>query len=315
MRWERTRKPARWAGLEPEAASGGGALASSPGVAPARAASICIASGKGGTGKSVVAASLATLCASRSRTLLVDADFGVGNAHILQDVTPQHSFIEVAEGTRPVRDARTRCRPNLDLVAGGSGVSSLANLGSYELSLIACGIEELELEDGYVIVDSAAGISNQTIALAAASDVVLLVTTPDVTAMTDAYAFLKVFVRQNPRAMPLLVVNRCTERGEAEHVAQRVTDVTRKFLGRDLVCIAALPEDRAAFRCTQHRMPVTVGEPHSPLAVALRGLAQIVQEALASVPARGAGASLVRTIGYECAERRRSPERNGTTEH
>jgi flagellar biosynthesis protein FlhG len=246
---------------------------------------------------------------------VLDADFGCANAHLLHDVHPERSLIDVVEGRLSVRDILMECGGNLALLPGGSGFARLAGLTDFELHVVARGIEELEPSFRYLCVDSAAGLSNQTVGFATACDLVLLVTTPDVTAMTDAYAFLKVFVRQNPRAMPLLVVNRCTERGEAEHVAQRVTDVTRKFLGRDLVCIAALPEDRAAFRCTQHRMPVTVGEPHSPLAVALRGLAQIVQEALASVPARGAGASLVRTIGYECAERRRSPERNGTTEH
>lgn len=298
MRWERTRKPARWAGQEPEAASGGGALASLAGAVPARAASICVASGKGGTGKSVVAASLSALCASRSRTLLVDADFGVGNAHILQDVTPVHSFIEIAEGTRAVRDARTRCRPNLDLVAGGSGVSSLANLGSYELSLIACGIEELELEYGYVVVDSAAGISNQTIALAAASDVVLLVTTPDVTALTDAYAFLKVLLQRHGGCTPAFLVNRAFDRAEAEHVAERMVGVARKFLGREPRYLGWLPEDRAVVRSVNERRPVLESEPLSDFARRIEGLGGEVLDELRRVEPRGLGRSLLRSVGY-----------------
>jgi len=262
------------------------------------ASSVCVASGKGGTGKSLVVAALARELAEHARTLVLDADLGCANAHLLHDVHPDRSLVDVVEGRLAVREIVTECGGNLALLPGGSGFARLAGLSDFELHVIGRGIEELESSFRYLCIDSAAGLSNQTIAFAAACDLVLLVTTPDVTAMTDAYAFLKVFVRQNPRAMPLLVVNRCTERGEAEHVARRVSDVTRKFLGRDLTCLAALPEDRAAFRCTQRRMPVTVGEPHSPLAAALRALARSVQDELASVPARGAGASLVHAVGY-----------------
>src|SRR5438093_670 len=73
-----------------------GSIAGSPAIA--RAASLCVASGKGGTGKSVVTASLGDILARHGRTLIVDADLGVGNAHILQDVTPELSFVEVVDG-------------------------------------------------------------------------------------------------------------------------------------------------------------------------------------------------------------------------
>lgn len=266
---------------------------------PARcASSICVVSGKGGTGKSLVTASLARLFAARARTLVFDADLGCANAHILHDVHPERSFIDVVEGRLAVRDIVTACGPGLDLLPGGSGFARLAGLTHFELHLVARGLEELEAEYRYLLIDSAAGLSNQTVEFAAACDLVLLVTTPDITAMTDAYAFLKVFVRKDPHAMPLLVVNRCTEREEAEHVVRRLSDVTRKFLGRDLACLAALPEDRSAFRCTQRRVPVTTGEPDGALAHALRELEQAVIEELSHVPAQGAGATLVRAVGF-----------------
>lgn len=266
---------------------------------PQRAASsVCVVSGKGGTGKSLVTASLARLLATRGRTLVFDADLGCANAHILHDVHPERSFIDVVEGRLAVRDIVTPCGAGLDLLPGGSGFARLAGLTDYELHLVGKGLEELEGDYRYLVVDSAAGLSNQTVTFAAACDLVLLVTTPDVTAMTDAYAFLKVFVRKNPVAMPLLVVNRCTEREEAEHAARRISDVSRKFLGRDIACLGALPEDRAAFRCTQRRTPVTVGEPDGPLASALRDLERSVVQELARVPARGAGAELVRAVHF-----------------
>lgn len=263
-----------------------------------RAHSLCIASGKGGTGKSVVSASLAALLAQRARTLLVDADLGVGNAHILQNQCPAHSFVDVVEGRLSVRDVRVACRPQLDLVAGGSGVSRMAGLTPYEMHLVAIGIESLESEYEHVLVDSAAGISNQTIAFAAASDVVLIVTTPDVTALTDAYAFLKVLLQRKSELSPLFVVNRAADEVEATHVAERLRGVARKFLGREPRYAGWLPDDHAVLECVNARAPVVVRAAESPFARALAPVFAKLSAELARVPAKGLGRSLLRTVGY-----------------
>lgn len=271
--------------------------------APPRAHSLCVASGKGGTGKSVVSASLATIFAMRGRTLLVDADFGVGNAHILHNLCPQHSFVDVVEGRLSVRDIRVTCRPQLDLLAGGSGVSRMAGLSAYELHLVAVGIESLEPEYQHVLVDSAAGISNQTIALGAASDVVLLVTTPDVTALTDAYAFLKVLLQRRGEIVPLFVVNRATSEEEAEHVADRLRSVSRKFLGREPRYAGWLPDDRHVVECVNARSPVVARAEDAPFSHAVRQLAVTLRAEFDRVHPRGLGRSMLRTVGYSPSPR------------
>jgi flagellar biosynthesis protein FlhG len=266
--------------------------------ASVRASSLCIASGKGGTGKSVVSASLASLFAKRGRTLIVDADMGVGNAHILQNIAPEHSFVDVVEGRLSVRDVRVPCRAQLDLVAAGSGVSRMAGLSTYEMHLVACGLERLELDYKHVVVDSAAGISNQTVAFAAASDVVLIVTTPDVTALTDAYAFLKVLLQRRADSQPLLVVNRAQSDEEGEHVAERMRAVARRFLGREPRYVGALPDDRAVVRSVHDRAPTVESEPESEFARALQRLSVAMLEELGRHHARGLGRSLLRSAGY-----------------
>jgi flagellar biosynthesis protein FlhG len=263
-----------------------------------RAASLCIASGKGGTGKSVVTASLAALLSRAGHTLIVDADMGVGNAHILQNVSPEHSFVDVVEGRLSVREVLAHARPQLDLLAAGSGVSRMAGLSSYEMHLIACGIESLETDYKYVLIDSAAGISMQTVAFAAASDLVLLVTTPDVTALTDAYAFLKVFTQRRADCVPLFLVNRAADEAEAEAVAERFRAVSRKFLAREPRSIGWIPDDRAVVRSVSLREPVVASEADSPAAQALQRIAVVLQQELAAQRARGLGRQLLRTVGY-----------------
>jgi flagellar biosynthesis protein FlhG len=262
----------------------------------ARAISLCIASGKGGTGKSVVSACLATLFAQRGRTLLIDADMGVGNAHILQNVAPQRSFVDLVEGRCTVREIRVRCGASLDLLAAGSGVSRMASLTSSELELVAAGIGDLEREYSHLIVDSAAGISNQTVALAAACDRVLIVTTPDVTALTDAYAFLKVLLQRAPAAEPMFVVNRASSGDEGLEVAARLQSVAQRFLKRTPRCIGVLPDDRAVVRCVNARQPVVVREPDSAFAAAARRVAEALVVDFAGSRPHGLGRVLLRGL-------------------
>jgi flagellar biosynthesis protein FlhG len=263
-----------------------------------RAASLCVASGKGGTGKSVVSASLATSLAARGRTLILDADMGVGNAHILQDVSPLATLVDVVEGETSLRDARIACSSRIDLLAAGSGVPRMSELSKYETYLIAEGLEELELEYRWVVVDSAAGISRQTLRFALACDVVLIVTTPDLTAMTDAYALLKSLRARRGSCMPLLLVNRAWDQEQAEEVASRIARVAERFLGTPPRLVGWLPEDPVVPLCVNRRGAVSLLEPASPFARALSVVAARLDEELAALHARGMGRTLLEEIDY-----------------
>ncbi len=293
MNWDHARRILPWDGRRANAAS----------VVPLRrralgpgthARSLCIASGKGGTGKSIVTASIASVLAESQRVLLVDADLGVGNAHILQDVAPERSLVDLVEGRACVRDVLAHCGQNLDLLAAGSGVSHMASLEPRELSLIADAVADLERDYDWVLVDAGAGISTQTVALAAACDRSLLVTTPDVTALTDAYAFLKVLIHRDARAAPCFVVNRATCDAEADQVALRLSGAARKFLGREIACWGWLPDDRAVGRCVNARAPVVRREPDSAFALRLRELCERVAEGASAGPTLGIGSRLGR---------------------
>lgn len=276
MNWDQARRVLHWDG-RPDML-GRAVVPRRPGAGrgpPTR--SLCIASGKGGTGKSVVTASLAACFAESGPCLVVDADLGVGNAHILQDVAPERSLVDLVEGRSTARDVLVHCSRNLDLLPAGSGVSHMAALEPWELALVAGAIGELERDYAWVLVDAGAGISVQTVALAASCDRVLIVTTPDVTALTDAYAFLKVLVQREPGCTPYLVVNRAVSDTEAAGIAERLRGAARKFLGRDVRCLGWLPDDRAVPRCVNAREPVVRREPQAPFGLAVRELAALLE--------------------------------------
>jgi flagellar biosynthesis protein FlhG len=267
-------------------------------LAGPRAISLCVASGKGGTGKSVVTASLAALLAPRGRTLIVDADFGVGNAHILQDVSPRATCVDVVEGGLGVREALTACGKDVDLLAAGSGVPRMSELSGYELHVLASGIRELEREYRWLLVDSAAGVSHQTVAFARACDATLVVTTPDLTAMTDAYAFLKLLLAGRPGARAFLLVNRAANAEEADEVTRRIARVGERFLGIAPRCIGWLPHDPAVSAAVNRRGSVVALEPGAEVSRALRRIASALVEELSPLTTRGLGRELQREIGF-----------------
>ncbi len=262
-------------------------------ASPTQGKTLCVVSGKGGTGKSMISASMATLFARREATLLFDADLGVGNAHILQGIRPQYTVADVLAGRVSVRAALQACGRDLHLLAGGSGLAQLANLHSSEIDLLAAGLSAVEEDFAYLLVDSAAGLSRQTMAFAAASDLVLLVTTPAVTSLTDAYAFLKVLWTHSPATPVRVIVNRSHHVAEGREAAQRLSGVAQRFLGQEVACLAILSEDPSAFRATQERRPVVHSGETSPLVTELRALEGLVRTELATVTHRGFGARLL----------------------
>lgn len=263
----------------------------------AHAASVCVASGKGGTGKSVITSALATLWAEHGRTLLVDADLGVGNAHLMQGVQPSLTLVDVVRGRATSAQALTVCAPRLDLLAGGCGVSQMTALSPLELMRIANGIEQLDAQYDAVVVDSAAGISEQTVAFAACADLVVIVTTPDPAAMTDAYAFLKVLFTRHRDAQVSLLVNRTTDSNEGARTAERIDSVCRRFMSRGVHYIGCVPDDRNVSLSVGLRQCVIQAAPHSPASKALRELHTELSSELAGLSHHGLGRSLAATCG------------------
>jgi len=253
---------------------------------------LCVASGKGGVGKSVVSASIAAFFATRGRSLLVDADLGMGNAHILQGVQPEASLVDFIERGHSIGDIRTRCSEGLDLLAGGSGIPHMAGLKREDRARLAEQLAELEVAYQFLLVDSAAGISSQTMAFGAAADRLLLVVTPDVTSMTDAYGFLKVHSQVRPAGEVLFVVNRVIDDEQAHQTAGRFRDVSERFLGVQPRWIGFIPDDPAVGASVNRRRPLLLDDPSSRAGRALNGISAQVFSELECLCPRGLGRSL-----------------------
>ena len=255
-----------------------GSLRSTP-LPRLEAPTIAIASGKGGTGKSFVATSLAVLLHQQGLgTTLVDCDFGLACDHLLIGVKPNVTMQQLLQGRAPLSEVRvaTPCGPYL--VPGASGVRKMASLTDRELLALGRELGAVANIDDAVILDLGAGIAPQTVLTMLAADHIVLVTQPEIAALVDAYAVVKCISQMQPNVRFLVVVNRVTVRGRGEQAFQKLTEVAKQHTGVELVYLGEIADDP---RVGQHRLgqlPLVAIDPGCAVVDSLRAVVTRMQE-------------------------------------
>jgi len=243
-----------------------------------RARAIAVASGKGGVGKTNLAVNLG-LCLSRlgRRVILADVDIGLANADVLLGVEPRFHLGNVLAGEVGALDALVTGPEGL-LLLGGSSATSFSDLGPEERAFLARTFRELEAYADFLIVDTAAGISRNVIEFCRAADEVLVVTTPEPTAVTDGYALIKAIAREKGAGRIRLVVNQARDRAEAGRVSERLRIVSRRFLGIEVQDLGYVLSDEEVRTAVRRRRPFALEATRSPAAVCVRAIAERILE-------------------------------------
>ncbi|MHC4480811.1 MAG: AAA family ATPase, partial [Planctomycetota bacterium] len=162
----------------------------------ARPRVLAVTSGKGGVGKTNLAVNLAlSLRLFDVKVLLLDADMGLGNVDILLGLDVRATLRDALLGGRPLEHIVVDGPRGLKILPGSSGVEEMVRLSDEELSAFLEGVERYCAQMDFVVVDTAPGISPAVIRCLLAADEILLVTNPEPTSLTDAYAVLKVMSR------------------------------------------------------------------------------------------------------------------------
>ena len=180
------------------------------------ATTIAVMSGKGGVGKSSIAVNLSICLALRGlRVTLIDADMGLANADLLMNITPRHTLSHVLAGVRSVEEVCIDGPGGIRFVPGASGLHELADLSEFERQSLITQLRKLEDSTDIVVLDCGAGISRNVISFALAADRIVVVTTPQPTALTDAYATIKALHCERCSAPIGLFVNMTDGRADA----------------------------------------------------------------------------------------------------
>lgn len=235
---------------------------------------ISIASGKGGVGKTSVAASLAwSLSRMGKRVCLLDADLGLSNIDILLNLTPKYTLDDVLFHDVSVEKTLIRVNKNLCVLPGSSGVQRLAALDKEQQARLISEFKKLDVFD-YILVDNSPGVIPSVISLCLSSRDLVILATPDATSITDAYALIKVLKENGLWWSPLVLVNRAMSPAQAQRVFNRIHETARERLKLNCRFLGFLPEDPAVGRGSLMRQPVRASEPHCPYSLCIDRVAE-----------------------------------------
>jgi flagellar biosynthesis protein FlhG len=235
---------------------------------------ITVLSGKGGVGKTTVAVNLAIqLSQMGRRVVLMDADLGTANADVMCDVQSTGTLAHVVAGRKQIEDVMIRATGDFYLVPGASGLTQMANLDAEQLTRLCGQLHRLERHADVLLIDTGAGIGPGVLAFALASDQSLLVTSPEPTAVTDAYATLKALRRRDMAGQVRVVVNQAANPAEGHAVFERLSQTCGRFLDWTPQDGGWLRHDPRVAQAVRQRRPVTLQSPQCEWSVSLRGLA------------------------------------------
>ena len=266
---------------------------------------IAVSGGKGGVGKSNTSVNLGlAMAAAGRRVMLVDADLGLASLDVMLGLEAAASLADVALDELPAAEALVRVAGGLDLLPGASGVAEMTSLKPIHLDRLLAELARLEENYDVVLVDTAAGAGEDVRSFLRAADRVLIVTNPEPTAITDAYALAKLLTREGQRDLGVLVNMARSER-EGARVAARLAAVARRYAGVEIAQMGAVPFDWHVAAAVRERKPVLLGRPRSAASVALRRAAAGIwrwaqirrDEAAAPTGKRGLAGVFRRAVG------------------
>lgn len=233
---------------------------------------ITVTSGKGGVGKSNFALNLAISLANikddrgypvPKRVVIMDADLGLANINVLLGLIPKSNLYHLLKGQKSIREIITPTNFGVDLVAGASGLSQLANLGGEEVVVFIKSLMELSYAD-FIIIDTSAGIASTVTQFASIAHEVIVITTPEPTSITDAYGVIKTIALESTIPPMKLVINRTHSQKEAEKVAGKLISIAQQFLNVSIEPLGFIPDHPSVAEAVRRQIPFTVLHPSAP---------------------------------------------------
>jgi flagellar biosynthesis protein FlhG len=234
---------------------------------------ITVTSGKGGVGKSNFTLNFAlTLQKKGFNVLVFDADIGLANIDVLMGITAKYSLYHLLKKEKTIWEIIQKGYNDLQFIAGGSGFNDLIRLSEEQLDYFAEQVNQLNGTVDYIIFDTGAGLSKETLKFILAAEETIVVTTPEPTSITDAYAIIKMVNSMNEPVNFRLVVNRATDWKEGKHTADKISMVAKQFLQLDIPTLGFVDDDNNVSKAVKKQVPFTIAYPSSPASKAISNL-------------------------------------------
>jgi flagellar biosynthesis protein FlhG len=240
---------------------------------------ITVTSGKGGVGKSNFTLNFALTLQSRGYKVLVfDADIGLANIDVLMGVSSKYSLYHLLKKEKTIWEIIQKGNNDLEFIAGGSGFNDLLRLTDDELDYFANQVTQLNGYVDFIIFDTGAGLSKETLKFILAAEETIVVTTPEPTSITDAYAIIKMVNSMGHKVPFTLVINRVTDLKEGKQTADKISLVAKQFLDIDIPTLGFVDDDSSVSKAVKKQIPFTIAFPNS---AASKGIHSLVDRFIA----------------------------------
>ncbi|WP_427126123.1 MinD/ParA family protein [Priestia megaterium] len=238
---------------------------------------LAVLSGKGGVGKSNLSLNLSlALTKQKQRVLLFDMDIGMGNIDILIGQTASYTMVDLLEKKLSIQQIIKKGPQDLAYVAGGTGISSVFEWSPSDLAHLIQELNSLTNQYDYMIFDMGAGMSESVLKFLKAVDEMIVITTPEPTSITDAYAAIKLAASYSVSAPVRLIINKTLSDKEGNETYERFNRAVQQFLNISISLLGIVPNDQAVQKAVNRQMPFLLQNPASKASISLIEMVSIL---------------------------------------
>ncbi|MEL0036548.1 MAG: MinD/ParA family protein [Gammaproteobacteria bacterium] len=238
---------------------------------------ITVSGGKGGVGKSNLTVNLAMSLAKRGqKVLIMDADLGLANIDIMLGLRVEKNLSHLVKGECTLDEIIIEGPSGVKIIPASSGTKEMAQLSEMEHVGLIRAFSDLSDDIDTLIVDTAAGIADNVISFAQASQDLLIVVCDEPTSITDAYALIKILSQEHDLFRFRVVANMVRSPSEGQNLYNKLTRVTDQFLDVALDYVGCIPFDENVRKAVRKQQALVNLYPSSPASIAVDKLAEKV---------------------------------------
>lgn len=234
---------------------------------------ICVTSGKGGVGKTNFTINLGVeLTKLDNRVTIIDADLGLANIDVALGTVPKYTLYDVINKDKSIDEVIMNGPNNMKVISGGSGVLELVDMNSEDIKQLIEKLNDINKHTDIILIDTGAGLSNSILSFVLSAEEVILVTTPEPTSITDAYAMIKTINFKNKDKKIKVIINRVESTKEGHIAFEKLNNASNRFLSMNLEKLGYVFDDSNVVKSVKKQIPFTIEYPNS---IASKNIKQI----------------------------------------